>query len=149
MLSKNFDDPYSLSNIAKIIRQSIIQLRNPKDLETGIIILDKLMRNNVKNNKFPHIKFVPDEISVNSNYKYDWCDLVDFGYKDQCRFYRTWTCPSYLRVFRLNPKKYQNQWLSRDRNGAEVSFRIEKIFKDKFINAWKRDMMENFQNIKK
>ena len=32
MLSKNFNDPYSLSNIAKIIRQSIIQLRNPKDL---------------------------------------------------------------------------------------------------------------------
>ena len=42
------------------------------------------MRNNVKNKKFPHIKFVPNEISVNSNYKYDWCHLIDFGYKDQC-----------------------------------------------------------------
>jgi hypothetical protein len=73
----------------------------------------------------------------------------DFGYTDKCRFYTAWASALYLRVFRLNPEKDENKWLARDRNGAELSFRIEKDLKENFINAWKRDITENFQNIKK
>ncbi|CAF4178018.1 unnamed protein product, partial [Rotaria sordida] len=80
-------DPYSLSNIAKTIRQSIIQLRDPKVLESGIATIDGLIRKNIRNNKFPNPQLVPNEIAVNSNLKYDWANLVDFGYTDKCRFY--------------------------------------------------------------
>ncbi|CAF1502861.1 unnamed protein product [Rotaria sordida] len=149
MLSNDFDDPYSLSNIAKTIRQLIIQLRDPKVLESGIATIDGLIRKNIRNNKFPNPQLVPNEIAVNSNFKYDWANLVDFGYTDKCRFYTIWTSVLYLRVFRLNPEKEGNQWLPRDRDGAEVSFRMEKDLKEKFINAWKRDIIENFQNVKK
>ncbi|CAF3328950.1 unnamed protein product [Rotaria magnacalcarata] len=73
-----------------------------------------------------------------------------FGYTDKCRFYTAWTDALYLRVCRLNPeKKDVNKCLAKDRNGAEVSIRIEKDLKDKFINAWKRDIIENIENVKK
>ncbi|CAF4128457.1 unnamed protein product, partial [Rotaria sordida] len=67
VLSNDFDDPYSLSNIAKTIRQSIIQLRDPKVLESGIATIDGLIRKNIRNNKFPNPQLVPNEIAVNSN----------------------------------------------------------------------------------
>jgi hypothetical protein len=149
MLSDDFDDPYSLSNIARTIRRSITQLRDPKILEPEIANIDGLMRKNVRNNKSPNPQLVPNEFAVNSNIRYDWADLVDFGYTDKCRFYTSWTTALYLRVFRLNPEKDGNKWLPRDRDGTEVSFRMEKDLKEKFLNAWKRDIIENFQNVKK
>ncbi len=97
----------------------------------------------------PNPRLVPNELAINSNFKYDWADLVDFGCTDKCRFYTVGTRALYLRVFRLNPEKYGNKWLPRDRDGAEVSFRIEKDLKEKFINAWRQDIIENFQNVKK
>jgi hypothetical protein len=147
MLSDNFDNPYSLSNIAKTIRQSIIRLRHSETIEAEIAKIDGFMRDNVKNNKTPNPKLIPNEIAINSNYKYDWANLVDFGYTDKSRFYTTGTRALYLRVFRLNPIKDGDQWLPRDTDGAELSFRIETHLKDKFLNAWKRDITENFQNI--
>jgi hypothetical protein len=149
MLSDDFDDPYSLSNIATTIRRSIIQLRDSKVIEPGIATVDRLMRENVRNKKRPSPQLLPNEFAVNSNLKYDWANLVDFGYTDKCRFYTSWTGALYLRVFRLNPEKHENKWLPRDRAGAEVSFRMEKDLKEKFINAWKQDIIENFQNVKK
>jgi hypothetical protein len=149
MISDDFDDPYSLSNIARTIRRSIIQLRNSKVLEPGIATVDGLMRKNVRNNKSPNPRLIPNEFAINSNFKFDWADLVDFGYTDKCRFYTAWTGALYLRVFRLNPEKNGNKWLPRDRDGAEISFRMEKDLKEKFIEAWKRDIIENFQNVKK
>ncbi|CAF0975099.1 unnamed protein product [Didymodactylos carnosus] len=149
MLSDDFDDPYSLSTIAKTIRRSIIQSRDSKVLEPGIATVDGLMRKNVRNNKSPNPRLVPHEFAVNSNFRYDWADLVDFGYTDKCRFYTAWSGALYLRVFRLNPEKGEKKWLPRDRDGAEASFRVEKDLKEKFINAWKRDINENFQNVKK
>ncbi|CAF2886296.1 unnamed protein product [Rotaria sp. Silwood2] len=148
MLSNNFDDPYSLSNIAKTIRQSIIQLRDSKFLEAALATLDGLMRKCIKNNKLPDLQLVPNEFVVNSNFRHDWASLVDFGYTDKCRLYTAWTGASYLRVFRLNPEKDGNKWLPRDRDGAEVAFRVEKDLKEKFINACKRDINENFKNVK-
>lgn len=149
LLSDNFNDEYSLSNIAKTIRQGIIKLRDSKVLEPGIATIDGIMRENARNNKLPSLQLMPNEIFLNSNFRYDWARAVDFGYTDKCRLYTAWTGALYIRVFRLNPKKDGNKWLPRDCDGAEVSFGIEKALKEKFINAYKRDIMENFQNIKK
>ncbi|CAF4327731.1 unnamed protein product, partial [Adineta steineri] len=55
----------------------------------------------------------------------------------------------YLRAFVLNPVKHENEWLLRDQNGSEISFRMEKDLKEKFLNAWKQDISENFENVKK
>ncbi len=66
MLSENFDDPYSLSNIAKTIRQSLIhRLRNPKILGPGIAKIDQLMRRNIRNNKSSNPKLISNEFSIN------------------------------------------------------------------------------------
>jgi hypothetical protein len=149
MLSDNFEDPYSLSNIAKTIRRSIIKSRDSKFLQSWLATADDAMRTMIHNNRLADLGFVPNEIIVNSNLRYDWANLVDFGYTDKCRFYTGWSGAFYLRVFRLNPSCDGNGWLPRDRNGAEVVFRIEKNLKENFCNVINRDMEENFENIKK
>jgi hypothetical protein len=103
MLSDNFDNPYSLSNIAKTIRRSINKSSEPKFLESCITTADGLMRKNVRNNNLIDMGIFPHEFVVNSNLRYDWAGLVDFGYRNKCRFYTGWTGAFYLRVFRLNP----------------------------------------------
>ncbi|CAF1321616.1 unnamed protein product [Adineta steineri] len=87
MLSDDFQDPYSLSSIAKTIRQSIIKSRDSKFLERWLATADDAMRKMIHNNRLADLGFVPNEIIVNSNLRYDWANLVDFGYKNQCRFY--------------------------------------------------------------
>jgi hypothetical protein len=149
MLSDPFEDSYSLSNIAKTIRRSIIKSRDSKFLERMLATADDAMRKMIDNNRLADLGFVSNEIIVNSNLKYDWANLVDFGYTDKCRFYTGWSGSFYLRVFRLNSIYDGNEWLPRDRNGAEVIFRIEKELKEKFINVIKRDINENFENVKK
>ncbi|CAF4350064.1 unnamed protein product [Rotaria sp. Silwood2] len=149
MLSDNFEDPYSLLNIAKTIRRSIIQSRDSKILEPRLATFDSLMRNNVRNNRLPDLERFSNEVVVNSNYRYDWANSVDFGYTDKCRFYKAVADALYLRVFHLNPEKDGNKWLPRDRDGAEVSFQIGNGLKQKFIDVWKRDINENFKNVKK
>jgi hypothetical protein len=149
MLSENFKDPYSLSNIARTIRQSIIKSRDSKFLERWLATADDAMRKMIHNNRLADLGFVSNEIIVNSNLKYDWANLVDFGYTDKCRFYTGWSGSFYLRIFHLNPIYDKNQWLKRDRNGAEVIFRIEKNLREKFINVIKRDINDNFENVKK
>jgi len=149
MLSDHFEDSYSLSNIATTIRRSIIKSRDSKFLERMLATADDAMRKMIDNNRLADLGFVSNEIIVNSNLRYDWANLVDFGYTDKCRFYTGWSGSFYLRVFRLNPIYNGNEWLPRDRNGAEVIFRIEKELKEKFINVIKRDINENFENVKK
>ncbi|CAF0987770.1 unnamed protein product [Adineta ricciae] len=149
LLSDDFDQPDSLSNIAQTIRRSLVKLRSLKTLGNEIATIDRKMRENTKMDRTPNPKRIPHELAVNSNYRYDWAGLVNFGYKDQCRFYTPGSIPLYLRIFRLNPKKFENAWIPRDRHGAEVSFRLEKNFIEPFLNAWKRDVSENFQNISK
>ncbi|CAF1003782.1 unnamed protein product [Rotaria sordida] len=149
MLSDNFQDSYSLSNIAKTIRQSIIKSRDPKFLECWLATADDAMRKMIHNNRLADLGFVPNEIIINSNLRYDWANLVDFGYKDKCRFYTGWSGAFYLRIFHLNPIYNGHEWLPRDSNGAEVIFRIEKNLKENFLNVIKRDMNENFENVKK
>jgi hypothetical protein len=148
MLSDDFDDPLSLMSIAKTIRHSIVRSRDPKFLEPWLATADGLMRKIARENLLANWGQFQNEVIINSNYRYDWVDLVDFGYTDKCRLYTAWTAPMYFRVFRLNPVKDGIKWSPRDRDGAEVCFRIEKDMKERFISAWQKDIEENFSNVK-
>ncbi|CAF3956607.1 unnamed protein product [Rotaria sp. Silwood1] len=147
-LSDRFEDPKSLSSIAKTIRNSINQSRNVEFIERWVATADKVIRTIVHENRLPKMSTIKDQIVVNSNVRYDWANLVDFGHTDKCRFYTIWTRALYLRIFRLNPIYDGTQWLGRDQNGAEVAFRVEKDKKEKFIKAWQKDIAENFINVK-
>ncbi len=147
MLSNDFDDPLSLSSIAKMIRRSIIRSRDPKFLKTWLATADGLMKKIARENQLVTMGPFSNEVIVNSNFRYDWAGSVDFGYTDKCRFYTVWTSLFYLRVFRLNPVHDGTKWLERDRNGAEVAFLIEKDMKEKFVSAWQKDVVENFVNV--
>ncbi|CAF1152764.1 unnamed protein product [Adineta steineri] len=146
MPSDDFDDGISLSHIAKTIRQSILRSRNPKFMEPCLATADVLMRRNAREN-FRACGQFPNEMIVNSNLRFDWASLVDFGYTDKCRCYAPRTSPLFLRVYRLNPIKNGSEWLPRDRDGAEVAFGIEKELKERFLCAWQKDVAENFSNI--
>ena len=67
MTSDDFDDPYSLSNIAKTIRQFIVRLRDCQSLESAIATVDGLMRKNAREKKVPIPQVMPNEFGVNSN----------------------------------------------------------------------------------
>ena len=84
---------------------------------------------------------------VISDFRYDWTNLVDFDFTDKCRFYTAWSGALFLRIFRLNPEKNVNEWLSSDWDGGERSFRAEEDLKEKFVNAWKQDISEDFENM--
>lgn len=149
MSSEKFDDPLSLSSIAKTVRQSIIRTRDPKFLEPCLATADGELRKMTRERRLPYLGPFPNDVTVNSNLRYDWAQLVDFGYTDKCRFHTHWTGRLYCRVFRLNPIKDSNgRWLPRDRDGAEVCFRIAPELKDTFMNAWHKDVTENFANIR-
>ncbi len=148
MLSDDFDDPLTLSSIAKTIRRSVIRSRDPKFLVSWLATANGLMREMARENRLMNIGPFPNEIAVNSNLRYDWANAIDLGYTDKCRFYTAWTGALYLRVFRLNPVYDGTKWVERDQDGAEVAFRIQKDMKEKFINAWEKDILENFANVK-
>lgn len=147
MPSDDFDDPSSLSHIAKMVRRSILRSRDLTFLEPCLATTDVLMRKNARENLRPCGQF-PNEVIVNSNLRFDWADLVDFGYTDKCRCYVPRTSPLFIRVFHLNPVQKETEWLPRDRDGAEVAFGIEKGMKEPFLSAWQKDVAENFANVK-
>ncbi|CAF3374906.1 unnamed protein product [Rotaria sp. Silwood1] len=149
ILSDNFEDPYSLLNIAQSIRRSILKSRNRKFLESWLATADELMRDMACNEREVNIDHFENGIVVNSNFRYDWAGLVNFGHFDKCRFYTEGTTVLFLRIFRLNPIYNGTQWIMRDREGAEIAFKIEKNIKNNFIDAWQRDINENFINVKK
>ncbi|CAF2795490.1 unnamed protein product [Rotaria sp. Silwood2] len=149
VLSENFDNPYSLLNIAQSIRRSILKSRDRKFLESWLATADELMRDMAHNEHEANTDHFENGIVVNSNFRYDWAGLVDFGYSDKCRFYTDGTSDLFLRVFRLNPIYDGTQWIMRDREGAEVAFKFEKNILKNFLDAWQRDVNENFINVKK
>jgi hypothetical protein len=148
ILSDNFEDPFSLTSIAKEIRRSIIRSRDPSYLQSLLATADKLMHDRAHDGRQVNVDHFIHGTINNSNYRYDWADLVDFGHVNKCRFYTDGTAPLLLRVFRLNPIYDGTQWIARDREGAEVAFRIEKKSKQKFIDACQRDIKENYARVK-
>jgi len=145
--SDNFEDPYSLLVIAKSIRRLINQSRDADYLERWITtaeILYKTMAHDDRRSNADHFR---NGIIINSNFRYDWANLVDFGQTDQCRFYTDWTRKLFLRVFHLNPIYDDFKWKERDCRGAEIAFRCEENMKKKFIEIWQRDLDENFINV--
>ncbi|CAF4304810.1 unnamed protein product, partial [Rotaria sp. Silwood2] len=147
-LSSDFPNPLSLSSIAKTIRQLIKTTRQEDFLQNWVTSANILMKKIIKDG---HVNFVwdKDEAIFNSNYKYDWADQVDFGMKNQCRFHTMGIFKYYFRIFQLNPVKGENGNWIKDNEGAEVSFRIPKgEIKEKFLAAWKKDIQENFLNVK-
>lgn len=148
MLSEDFDHPQSLSKVAQTIRRSIQKSRDIDFLEPYLATADCLMRRNVREKRRYRMTHYPNEIVVNSNLKYDWADAVNFGCRNQCRFYTTWTGPFYLRVFRSNPMYDGHHSLNSARQGVEVAFLIEKSKKSQLITAWQRDIKENFDRWK-
>jgi hypothetical protein len=149
MLSDDFDDPLSLLSIAKTIRRLVVRSRDARFLEPWLATANELMRQIVRDDRRINLEQFPNEIMVNSALRYDWAGLVDFGYTDKCRVYTAGTSALYLRVFRLNPVYDGTQWMERDRDGAEVSFGIQKDMKEKFVSVWQQDVSENFVNVKK
>lgn len=149
MLSDDFDDPYSLSNIAKTIRRSINKSRDPTFLETWLSTADGLMRKMAREERLVNIRHGTNEIVVNSNFRYDWAKSIDFGHTDRCRFHTVWTGVLYVRVFHLNPTFDGRQWITPDRDGAEVAFRLESDAKEKFMKAWNTDVQNNFVDVDK
>ncbi len=119
-----------------LLKQFVNQFFDYVNLEF-LDLIDPLMRINIKNNKSPNPALIPNEFGINSNYRFDWSDQVDFGSKDKRRFYTNWTGALYFRVFRLNPKN------KRDQHGAQASFRLEKDLKEIFVNALNKDIEEN------
>lgn len=146
-LSDKFEDEKSLLSIAKTIRRSIMQSRNVAFIVDWVATADKVMRTTVHKNRLPKMSIMNDRIVLNSNWRFDWADRVDFGHTNKCRFYTIWTRALYIRIFRLNPIYDGTQWVGRDEKGAEVAFRIEKDKKEKFIDAWQKDIAEDFINV--
>jgi hypothetical protein len=147
--SDDFDDPYSLSNIAKSIRRSIIRARDPKFIKHWLATADELLRDMARDDRIVIWARSMNETVVNSNFRYDWANLVDFGHTNKCRFYTHGTKNLFFRVFRLNPMYDTTGWVGRDCEGAEVAFRINKSIKQKFVDAFQRDVDENFINVKR
>ena len=148
MISEDFSDLYSLSSVAQSIRQSIIRSRDRIFLEGLLPTADHLMRHLASENRQVNVDHFPHGIVINSNYRFDWSDLVNLGFVNQCRFHTDGSAPLFLRVFRLNPMFDTNQYLSRDEFGAEVAFRIKKTMKEKFLDAYQNDIREKFSQIK-
>lgn len=148
MLSEDFKDPYSLITVAKSIRQSIIRSRDPLFLQQLLSTSDNLMRHLARQGRQVNVDHFPHGIVINSNYRFDWSNDVNLGFVDKCRFHTDGSAPLFLRIFRLNPIFDGNQYLPRDRQGAEVSFRIKKTIEHRFLDAYQRDIEEQFSQVK-
>ncbi|CAF2056546.1 unnamed protein product [Rotaria magnacalcarata] len=147
-LSSDFPNPCSLSSIAKTIRELIKRTRQEDFLQKWVTSANVLMGQFKKDG---NVNFVwdKDEVVFNSNFKYDWSNLVDFGMKNLCRFHTMGIFKYYFRIFHLNPVKLEDGNWIKDNRGVEISFRIPKgETKEKFLAAWKNDIQEDFSNVK-
>ncbi|CAF3703278.1 unnamed protein product [Rotaria sordida] len=147
MLTSDFPNPFSLISIAKTIRQTINKCRNEDFLMKWIPTADLMMKQIIKDDKLICV-WDTNEVVINSNFKYDWSNQVDFGMINQCRFHTIISLKSYFRIFHLNPIKDQEDHWIKDNDGAEVSFRIQKgEMKNKFLETYQQDIETNFINV--
>jgi len=148
LLSSDFPNPLSLSSIAKTIRQTIKVVRSEDFLKKWTISADILYRQLLKDDRVTFIQN-KNAVVLNSNFKYDWANQVNFGMINQCRFHTGKSHNFRCRIFRLNPIRGEDGHWTRDNGGAEVTFRIPKgEGKEKILEAWKKDIKENFVNVK-
>ncbi|CAF4913480.1 unnamed protein product, partial [Rotaria sp. Silwood2] len=78
MLSDDFANPLSLSNVAKTIRASVEKARNEDFLTRWLVTVDLLMRKIHKDGQAWNFASYANEVWTNSNLKYDWASKVDF-----------------------------------------------------------------------
>lgn len=148
ILSSNFPDDLSLSSIAKTIRQTIDQVRHDDFLKKYIIAGDILKKQLHKEGRLTFL-WNKNDLVINSNYKYDWTNQVNFGMINQCRFHTMGTFKFYCRIFQTNPIKNSDGTWTKDNGGAEISFRIPKgEGKEKILKAYVKDIEEHFSNFK-
>ena len=102
LLSSDFPKSLSLCSIAKTIRQAIKTTCDEHYLGQWIATADVLRRQGIKDGRVS-FAWDADEVILNSNFKYDWSNQVDFGMTNQCRFHTVGLCKSLLRIFQLNP----------------------------------------------
>ncbi|UJR34828.1 hypothetical protein I4U23_027609 [Adineta vaga] len=146
--SSEFTDSLSLPSIAKTIRQAIKTIRNEDFLEKWIVSADVLTRELIKDSRVNYV-LDQNEVVFNSNFKYDWANQFNLGMINQCRFHTAISFKFYFRIFQLNPIKEKDGRWTRDNGGAQVAVRIPKgERKQNFLEAWKKDIQENFINVK-
>ncbi|KAG8905512.1 hypothetical protein FRB99_008771 [Tulasnella sp. 403] len=82
--------------------------------------------------------FAPEEgeMTVNSNYRFDW-NAAHFGHPNASRYYTSWEALNYFRVFCSNPNP--KRMSPKGTPGADVSFRLHKEIKAKFISIIRND----------
>ena len=144
-LSNPFENPQSVSSIARIIRQSINDSMEDNFIKRWVSTADHVMKRIVLEGHLPQMSILKDRIVLNSNLKFDWAGRVDFGQTNQCRFYTTWTRLLYIRIFRRNPECDGIEWKKGD--GIEVAFRIEENKNERFLKAFDEDCRQNFDHV--
>jgi hypothetical protein len=148
ILSDDFFDPYSFSNIAQTLRHSLDKARK-EPFVLSQIATENFARKQLHNKQFmPNWRCFDNEIFVNSLYKCDWAEQVDMGMKNQCRMHRSHATKLYFRVFPANPVREKDGTWTRDVGAAELSVRLTRGPKlEIFLQAWKNDVKENFAGV--
>jgi hypothetical protein len=148
IVSDDFSDPYSFSTIAQTLRHSINKARE-ESFAMSQIAAENFRRKQLDDKNFkPNWSYFDNEVSINSQYKCDWVQQVDFGMKNQCRMHMSQATYIYLRVFQANPVRGKDGTWTRDVGAGELSIRLTSgPQKERFVQAWKNDMKEDFAGI--
>jgi hypothetical protein len=87
IVSDDFSDPYSFSNIAQTLRHSLNKARE-ESFVLSLIATENLARKQLDDRQVQaNWSYFDNEIVVNSQYKCDWAEQVDMGMTNQCRVY--------------------------------------------------------------
>jgi hypothetical protein len=148
ILSDDFAEPYSFSNIAQTLRHSINKART-EPFALSQIATENLARKQLDDKQLaPNLACFDNEVFVNSRYKCDWVEQVDLGMTNQCRMHMSQAKKLYFHVFRANPVREKDGTWTRDVGAAELSVRLTKgSQKEIFLQAWKNDVKQDFAGV--
>jgi hypothetical protein len=148
ILSDDFSDPYSFSNIAQTLRYSLNKARE-EPFVLSQIATENLARKQLDDKQFkPNWSCFDNEVFVNSQYKCDWVEQVDMGMTNQCRMHMSQAKKLYFRIFRANPVREKDGTWTRDLGAAELSVRLTRGPQlEIFLQAWKNDVKEHFADV--
>ena len=148
ILTEAFADPYALSSIAQMRRQSISKARDDSYLLSHLTTENFVFKEFKDKQLIGNWNRLENEVSINSQYKLDWVEQVDLGMTNQCRMHLSFTKKFTFFVFRSNPTRAIDGTWTRDEGAAEISFRIPRgTQKESFLQAWIDDMSEDFMNV--